>query len=413
MMLQGDCESVNGSGQRYRASEFSKCATVSRESASDSGGRGSSGTADSGTGAGTGDGNGDDEDDDDDSSNEIEEGNEEESEVIAPSGGPNGRKGKKRNMSVQPKIVIENEPDMMDAIKTGRVHQAGLNSSGFSPRKPIPKSSVLREDDGDTKNNGLGTDYPRKKSLRRLSNNSGFFAYGDVGNGSDREENIRTLNGDVATIGSSDDESYKGVDLISDSEEDEPGVEEAEARVIIDSEEETDCLFRTGLSINRSGTSLSGRLSDWGDFDVEDGLLLDDVPLFNQQYTHVDHYSPYDVPVCNGAHNPANVLDRPSGPRHVRFEDDPNTTDNTGSGTSDEDDDIFPDLFLDQDRIDPVFLRMIENDQDADDNFGFGSEDGSYWDFRGSDDLEQGGDAGDDSSDVEGSIGSSSGYECK
>src|SRR5579862_5180015 len=286
MMLQGDCESVNGSGQRYRASEFSKSAMISRESANDSGGRGNSSTADSSTGASTSDGNGDD---DDDSSDEIEEGNEEESEAIAPSGELNGRKGKKRNVSVQPKIVVENAPDMMDAIETGRVHQTGLNSSVFSPRKPVTRSSVLREGDEDMKNNGLETDYPRKKPMRRISNNSGFLAYGDVGAGGGREENIRALNGDMGTTGSSDDESYKGVDLISDSEEDEPGVEEAEAKVIIDSEEESDCLFRTGLSINRSGTALSGRLSDWGDFDVEDGLLLDDVPLFNQQYTHVDH----------------------------------------------------------------------------------------------------------------------------
>ncbi|KAI9783526.1 MAG: hypothetical protein M1839_003696 [Geoglossum umbratile] len=406
-MLTGDCESVNGSGQRYRGSGILKCATVNRQGTS---GGHSSGTADSGTGTSTGDG--DDDGNDDDSSDEIEEDNEEESEAIAPSGELSSRKGKKCTTSIR-NIVAKSVPAIVDTIGACRIHQTGLSGNGFGPHKPVVRGSVLQEDDGgDMKIDGLGTDYPRKKSVRRLSSNKGFLSYEDARVGKDLEENARTPNKNAEAIGSSDDESYKGVDLISDSEEDEPCVEESEARVIIDSEEETDCLSRTGLSINRSGTALSGRLSDWGDFDVEDGLLLDDVPLFNQQYTHVDHYLGHDVSVCNGAHNPANILDRPSSVRHVRFEDDSHTTDNTSSNTSDEDEDIFPDLFLEQDRIDPVFLRMIENDQDADDNFGFGgSEDGSYWDFRGSDDLDHGVDGGDNSSDTESSVGNSSGYE--
>jgi hypothetical protein len=411
-MLLADCESVNSGGQRHRTSRVSKCATINRQSASESSEPGNSGVVGSGASTGTDNDNGDD----DDSSEEIGEDDEEESEAIAPSGEPNSKNEEKRSTNIQPTVVVGSTPDAQGdhgIVKAGTIHQMGLNSNGFVPQKPNVRNSILQEDDGDDmENNGLGVDYPRKKSVRRLSNNNGFLAYGDAGVVSDQEKSSPTQDKKIEAAGSSDDESYKGVDLISDSEDDEPDVEEAEAKVIIDSEEETECRVRTGLSINRSGTAFYNRVSDWGDFDVDDSLLLDDIPLFNQQYVHLDHILGQDVSTCNGAHGSGNIPERSPAPRHVRFEDDTPTTDSTGSNTSDDDDEVFPDLFLDQDRLDPVFLRMIENDHETDENFGFGSEDGSYWDFRGSDDFDQEADGGDDSSDTEDSVGSSSGYEC-
>ncbi|KAH0543467.1 hypothetical protein FGG08_002232 [Glutinoglossum americanum] len=407
-MLQADCESVNSGEQRYRASRYSKSAKINRQSASDSGGPENSGIAESSASTGDGESDGDD-----DSSEEVDDDNGEESEAIAPSGESGSKKKMKRSTGIQQTTTVDSASNAPGDHKTGKIHQMGLSSNGFSPQKPAARNSILQEDGGDGMESGsLEMDYPRKKSVRRLSNNNGFLAYGVAVVGSDQGGNNSARNKDDQVVGSSDDESYKGVDLISDSEEGEPDVEKAEARVIIDSEEETDCLSRTGLSINRSGTALSGRVSDWGDFDVDDGLLLDDIPLFNQQYTHLDHSLSLDAPTCNGVYSSVSVSERSSGSRHVRFEDDAPVTDSTGSNTSDEDDEAFPDLFLDQDRLDPAFLRMIENDHDGDDNFGFGgSEDGSYWDFRGSDDFGQEVDGGDESSDIDSSMGSSSGYE--
>ncbi|KAH0565304.1 hypothetical protein GP486_001304 [Trichoglossum hirsutum] len=410
-MLLADCESINSGGQRRRSSRVSKCATANRQSTSESSERGNP-SASSSASISTDDNNADD--DDDDNSEEIGEDDEEESEAIAPSGELKSKNKEKCSTSIQPTIVVgsTSDPPGGHDVKVATIHQMGLNSNDFRPQKPILRNSILQEDDGDSvENNGLGVDYPRKKSVRRLSNNNGFLAYGEAGVGSDQEESIPMQDKKIEAAGSSDDEYYKGVDLISDSEEDEPCVEEAEARVIIDSEEEAECHSRIGLSINRSGTALSGRVSDWGDFDVDDGLLLDDIPLFNQQYAHLDHILGHDVSTCNRARSPGNIPERPSASRHVRFEDDTPTTDSTSSSTSDDDDEVFPDLFLDQDRLDPLFRRMIENDNEMDEGFGFGSEDGSYWDFRGSDDFDQVANGGDDSSDTGDSIGSSSGYE--
>ena len=80
------------------------------------------------------------------------------------------------------------------------------------------------------------------------------------------------------TAGDSDDD-YNRVDLISDSGEDEPSVEQVEERNIIESEEADD-LNTAPASLEASG----GREG----FGLDGGLLFEDDPFFDEQYGLVD-----------------------------------------------------------------------------------------------------------------------------
>lgn len=97
----------------------------------------------------------------------------------------------------------------------------------------------------------------------------------------------RTREG-VTALDGSDDEDYAGVDLISDSEEEEPGVEQLEEKMIIDSidTEEENGLFEGGSMFPplRSGSSDEV----WEGFDLDDGLFLSGAPFFDDQIGHAD-----------------------------------------------------------------------------------------------------------------------------
>ena len=77
------------------------------------------------------------------------------------------------------------------------------------------------------------------------------------------------------TLHDSDDDVYNRVDLISDSEEDEPNVEQLEERNIIDSEE---------AEVLNTAPAYLDASDGWEGFELEDGLFLEDVPFFDPRY---------------------------------------------------------------------------------------------------------------------------------
>ncbi|KAI9811302.1 MAG: hypothetical protein M1832_000916 [Thelocarpon impressellum] len=176
---------------------------------------------------------------------------------------------------------------------------------------------------------------------------------------------------------SDDDAAYKAVDLISDSDSDEPDVEEAEERNIID--EAASSAAGTAALPCSPPPSVA---SDWEGFEIPD-------PLFSAEggdpYSQDNPYFADELEL----YNVANALDRDSPvpapeSKRVRFQDDVACSDSPSSVTTDGDEDVFPDLFMQQDLLDPQFRQMIENDQDNDDG-GSGGSNASYWDLRGSD----------------------------
>lgn len=179
------------------------------------------------------------------------------------------------------------------------------------------------------------------------------------------------------------DDDYAGVDLISDSEEDEPDVEVAEEQAIIESEEDDN--DNAVLQPDNDDDQ-----SSWAGFDLDDEpTFRGGDPLFNEQISRTSTPNMYAE---------ATAWEATTG-RRVRF-------DLSDSDSSDTEVNAFPDIFLDQNSLDPQFRRTIENDYNND-NDDPPSDEGSYWDFRG-DEVDVTETVGDD--DSEDSTGSS-GYE--
>ena len=212
---------------------------------------------------------------------------------------------------------------------------------------------------------------------------------------------------DFALALPSDDEDYNGVDLISDSDEEEPTLEKFEEQMIIDSEEENVEGFVSRLM---PGAAPGALFNGWQDSALDDGLFLSDVPFFDEQIGRadpqafanaIDIYSEISV----GSHH---FSPSPPPARRVRFADDVlRGSEGMLSPASSANNDIFPDLFMPQDTLDPTFRLLIENDN-VDDVQSLTDGEDFYLEFEHNDDfdLERHG-LQDSSSDC----GSSSGYE--
>jgi hypothetical protein len=196
------------------------------------------------------------------------------------------------------------------------------------------------------------------------------------------------------TILTSDDDDYSGVDLISDTEEDEPDVEVAEEQAIIESEEDEDS------HASPQPEQEDDDASDWGGFELEDdpGLFFDEQMARTNAPDMYSSATGWIAGQNSGDESPTETA------RRVRFD-----LSDSDTAVSDIEDNIFPDIFLDQNSLDPGFRRSIENDRDND-NDDPPSEDGSYWDFRGDEQETPANTDMDEGNQSESSYGSS-GYE--
>ena len=205
-----------------------------------------------------------------------------------------------------------------------------------------------------------------------------------------------------ATANSSDDD-YAGVDLISDSDEEEPDVEEAEEQAIIESAEDDE---EDDAVQSSPRPSIDDDQSSWDGFDVNspEEVLGENVPFFDEQMARMnapDHDT--EATVWNATNVLSDEEQSPTTKRRVHWAD----RSDSSSGRSSEEN-LFPDIFIGQHKLDSTFRKIIENGDD-DEEQGASSEEGSYWDFQGSDDrLAEGSDAEGNKSD---SSTGSSGYE--
>lgn len=210
----------------------------------------------------------------------------------------------------------------------------------------------------------------------------------------------------------SDSDLYAGVDLISDSEEDEADVEVAEEQAIIESEEcgeeeedddddddDDDDADATPQPEDDDGQS------SWAGFDIEDNSFLRDDPFFDDQMAQTHVTDPYtEAAFWADLYEVRNNEIFTNTGRRVRFD-----ISDSDTVASDADDDMFPDIFVDQNSLDPGFRRAIENDGNND-NDDPPSDEGSCWDFRG-DEAKILENANDDEGDESESSYGSSGYE--
>ena len=210
-------------------------------------------------------------------------------------------------------------------------------------------------------------------------------------------------------VDKSDDDDYNGVDLISDSEEEDPTVEQLEERIIIDSEEENTNEWTSPI-IQADPTSFSS--DGWEGFGLGDGMFLEDVPFFDEQIGRTDPaVLATEIEMFDTAPFFRASVDPSPPPRRVHFADAvQHHSDSTSTFASDFDEDTFPDMFLQQENLDPAFRQMIENENDGDDGQSITDGEKSYWVYDEQEDgrLEQ---KENDSENSDDSYGSSSGYE--
>ncbi|KAI9876229.1 MAG: hypothetical protein M1830_006980 [Pleopsidium flavum] len=317
--------------------------------------------------------------------------------AIAPSGdstaakesraGLNKDVARKRNAAARRKRNLRSSSPSADSSESSNLTYKAGQVNTMPPRKKIAKISVAINDQSEAKERTSG-----------------------VGKNDAGKDNS------VENAENSDEDDYNGVDLISDSDEEEPEVEQLEEKMIIDSEDDNEAVIQSPrVSMGPPSISSGG----WDGFDLDDGVFLSDVPFFDEQISRNDPNLLNEIAIYNAASFfegldsqglDCEAVTSPT-PRRVRFEEEVRQySDSTSTDGSDEDEDGFPDLFMHQDSLDPGFRLMIENDNDEDDGHSLTDGEGSYWDLKDRDDFEfekHGLDGHDGSS----SCGSSSGYE--
>ncbi|TQS35687.1 hypothetical protein Golomagni_03888 [Golovinomyces magnicellulatus] len=151
----------------------------------------------------------------------------------------------------------------------------------------------------------------------------------------------------TAPDASSDDDSYAGVEQISDSEGDEPDLEKVEECAIISENQEID----PGVNIAREEI--------WEGFsDIPS--TIEDMTLFGQENISEDEWF-LQSEVGKDERPNKYVTDYRAQSVHLESSDD----------EFEMFDDVFPDIFIDKDHLDSSFRRQIDYDEVSDD--------GSYW----------------------------------
>lgn len=307
--------------------------------------------------------------------------------------------------STASKVPGGSEGDDSDTSAEGIEEDGDDDEDDHEPEAFAPSDLAVNLD-------GIQTGRTSVRPERRTLGNSKkrcLSGSSDEGDRTRRPAKVKKYDQDnIDVIITSDDEDYNAVDLISDSDEGEPTLEKMEEKMIIDSEEEhVDTFISHGIPPSPRSTSSE----DWQGFELSDTVFLDDIPFFDEQLGRgdpdalgntIDLYS--DAPLSRYPLSPS-----PPPARHVRFADNVSRNfSSTSSPTSPADRDTFSDLFMQQDSLDPSLRLLIENDL-ADDNHSLTDGEGSHRDLDDNEDFELEKHGLEDYGSGDG--GSSSGYE--
>ncbi|KAF2457927.1 hypothetical protein BDY21DRAFT_363521 [Lineolata rhizophorae] len=330
---------------------------------------------------------------------DLEEDDDEDPDQIAPS------RGAGRGVGKHPAIRVDaNGSDALVEDLDGHDRGAGQLTSSppllglfDSPSKKrtfshLGSRSLANTDGSSSDDNSALRSSRRPKKMPRASSSS---RRGILTN-SDSRANMAQTNGtnqvpELAIEETTDDDFYKAVDLISDSE-DENDLEKLEEAMIIESED-------GGLTRRQPKCPRTAGFVGTDDGLTSD-LLFGDVGSFDEHFNrgHSADGSPAD----------RDTRPRRDSDKRVRFDDDVAVSETIGSSTSSEvDSDVFPDLFG---TPKSSVYQLVFDTQDVD-HFGNSSNsdsERSFWDFQGDawhHDLHQ------VHTETESPEGSSSGYE--
>ncbi|KAF1999673.1 hypothetical protein P154DRAFT_546207 [Amniculicola lignicola CBS 123094] len=312
------------------------------------------------------------EDDDEDSSASKEDNPDDEdddADVVAPSRGFGKGKGKATGM--RPTIHIEHvgDDDVHDD-NNETSHETGLASEKLDTTilqtkkrtySNLSSTSLLFGDDDADR-----TTFPRKKIARNLTNlgDHPLLTYTEAGDNAIEDSDEGDDN---------EDEDYSGVNLISD-ESDLEDIEQQEESYIIQEARATAPV----VSHDARRFSLDSTASD--------NLFDFTTPLDQLPFISLGDIG-FTAPPSPEPQVTRKYSD--SSTKRVRFDDEVQVSEDSSSESSELDSALYPDIFIQQDRLPASLYQMIEDDNDSDnadyEEFnGFSPESGSehsYWDF--------------------------------
>ncbi|KAH7077837.1 hypothetical protein BKA63DRAFT_411116 [Paraphoma chrysanthemicola] len=308
------------------------------------------------------------EDDEEDSSTaqDGEPDDEDEPDVLTPSRGLGKGKGrgKRPAIRVEPADEESQDDDETASIGTGLipskhpVNQLLLNNKKRTFSN-LSSTSVLFGDDS------TDQEFPRRKIARKLSNavTKPLLTYKETDD--ELHENA---------IESDDDEDYSALNLIPDDDDDI--MEQQEESYILQEEQQATTLLNEFRDARR--LSLESCVSD-NIFDVTaplDESYISNLPDFGFS----QFFEPEALPASPDPAAKRKYSD--SSTKRVRFDDEVQVSDSSSSESSELDSSVFPDLFLEQDKLPPILSQLLEVDNDEDDgDFASPQSDASFWDF--------------------------------
>lgn len=303
-------------------------------------------------------------------------------------------KGKGKGPAIRIEPVDDDETDKDD-------DEVSSHGTGLVPSKQ-PVNQLLMQNKKRTFSNLSSTSvlfgdettdqdvFPRRKLARKISNmgSKPLLTYQE----SDAHEHAID----------SDDEDYSGVNLIPDDDEfDMDAVEQQEENYIAREQEQQ---ATTLLNQIRDARRLSLESSASDDiFDVT-APLGESYMTGLGDYGFAQFFEPVAVPASPDPAVKRKYSD--SSTKRVRFDDEVQVSEDSESESSELDSSVFPDLFLDQDKLPPILTQLLEAENEEDGDVGSPMSDASFWDFNHDEGrITQANDSDDDSS------AGSSGYE--
>jgi hypothetical protein len=187
----------------------------------------------------------------------------------------------------------------------------------------------------------------------------------------------------------SDDDGYSGVEDISDSE-DEEAVYAAEEKHMISHAQKRKGVQGSPRPRPEEESEDDSDDSDSADDDGDDEAAAEEDDEDDEDSDEHDSGSgswngiASDAEDIAGSHPRGNGFlaehETPVIERHVRFAGvSDSDSDSTTTDVSENHNDFFPDIFVDQESLDPGFRREIEYDPDETDSSNYGT----FWDFEG------------------------------
>jgi hypothetical protein len=210
--------------------------------------------------------------------------------------------------------------------------------------------------------------FPRRKMARKLSNvgPKPLLTYTE----SDPKGHEHAID--------SDDEDYSGVNLIPDDDEfDMEMMEQQEENFIAQEQDQATALLNQFRDARR--LSLESTASD--DIFSVTAPLSESYMAGLTDFGFAQFFEPEALPASPDPAAKRKYSD--SSTKRVRFDDEVQVSEDSESESSELDTSVFPDLFLEQDKLPPILHQLLEADND-DENGDVGSpmSDASFWDFN-------------------------------